>query len=76
MESKLGTRSSDYLHEVDLIIEALGFEPEELPVLFNESALNVTTCAIPVPWSPIGIENCFTRRRRRARENKGTRFSY
>ena len=35
-------KGSEEIIEVDLIIEALGFEPEELPVLFNESALNVT----------------------------------
>ena len=28
--------------EIDLIIEALGFEPENLPKLFNEKELNVT----------------------------------
>ena len=38
-EIKIG---SEEIIEVDLVIEALGFEPEELPVLFNESALNVT----------------------------------
>jgi glutamate synthase (NADPH/NADH) small chain len=33
---------SQFTIDADLVIEALGFEPEELPVLFNEPALDVT----------------------------------
>ena len=28
--------------KADLVIEALGFEPEDLPVMFDEPSLNVT----------------------------------
>ena len=33
---------SEEILETDLIIEALGFEPEDLPVMFEEPSLNVT----------------------------------
>ncbi len=33
---------ADYVEEADLVIKALGFEPEELPTLWGESALEVT----------------------------------
>ena len=33
---------SDYVEEADLVIKALGFEPEELPALWNEPRLRVT----------------------------------
>ncbi len=32
----------DYVEEADLVIKALGFEPEDLPALWNEPALEVT----------------------------------
>ena len=38
-EIKQGT---EQLINVDLVIEALGFEPENLPMLFNEPALTIT----------------------------------
>ena len=38
-EPKEGTEKN---LDVDLVIEALGFEPENLPVMFNVSSLNVT----------------------------------
>ena len=34
--------NSEVVLKADLVIEALGFEPEDLPVMFNEPALNVT----------------------------------
>ena len=34
--------NSEEVLKVDLVIEALGFEPEDLPVMFNEPKLNVT----------------------------------
>ena len=34
--------NSEEVLKADLVIEALGFEPENLPVMFNEPALNVT----------------------------------
>ena len=34
--------NSEEILKADLVIEALGFEPEDLPVMFNEPALNVT----------------------------------
>ena len=34
--------SSDYLEEADLVIKALGFEPEDLPTLFDQPELPVT----------------------------------
>jgi glutamate synthase (NADPH/NADH) small chain len=34
--------NSEEVLKADLVIEALGFEPEDLPVMFNEPALNVT----------------------------------
>ena len=34
--------NSEEILKSDLVIEALGFEPENLPVMFNESSLNVT----------------------------------
>ena len=33
---------SDYVEEVDLVIKALGFEPEDLPKLFDQPDLPVT----------------------------------
>jgi glutamate synthase (NADPH/NADH) small chain len=33
---------SDYIEEADLVVTALGFEPEDLPTLWNESELPVT----------------------------------
>ena len=33
---------ADYVEEADLVIKALGFEPEDLPVLFGQSDLAVT----------------------------------
>ncbi|WP_264211743.1 NAD(P)-dependent oxidoreductase [Leisingera thetidis] len=33
---------ADYVEEADLVIKALGFEPEELPVLWNQPELPVT----------------------------------
>ena len=38
-EPKEGTEKD---HEVDLVIEALGFEPENLPKLFNNEELTIT----------------------------------
>ena len=33
---------SDYLEDADLVIKALGFEPEDLPKLWNTDGLEVT----------------------------------
>ena len=33
---------SDYVEDADLVIKALGFEPEDLPQMFDEPALEVT----------------------------------
>ena len=33
---------ADYVEEADLVIKALGFEPEDLPALWNEPELEVT----------------------------------
>ena len=33
---------SDYVEEADLVIKALGFEPEDLPTLFDQPELSVT----------------------------------
>ena len=33
---------ADYIEEADLVIMALGFEPEDLPTLWGEPALSVT----------------------------------
>jgi glutamate synthase (NADPH/NADH) small chain len=33
---------ADYVEEADLVIKALGFEPEELPKLWNAEGLEVT----------------------------------
>jgi len=33
---------ADYVEEADLVIKALGFEPEDLPLLWGEEALEVT----------------------------------
>ncbi|MDJ0639160.1 MAG: NAD(P)-dependent oxidoreductase [Paracoccaceae bacterium] len=33
---------SDYVEDADLVIKALGFEPEDLPTLWGEEALSVT----------------------------------
>ncbi len=41
---------SNEVIEVDFIIEALGFEPENLPVLFNEPALKITE------WGTVKID--------------------
>ena len=35
-------KDSEEFFKADLVIEALGFEPEELPAMFDEPALNVT----------------------------------
>ena len=35
-------QNSDYNEPADLVIKALGFEPEDLPIMFNEPSLNVT----------------------------------
>ena len=35
-------KDSEEFFKADLVIEALGFEPEELPTMFDEPALNVT----------------------------------
>ena len=35
-------KNSDFKIKADLIIKALGFDPEELPKLFNEEQLQVT----------------------------------
>ena len=35
-------KNSEEILNADLVIEALGFEPEELPIMFDEPALNVT----------------------------------
>ena len=42
---------SEEILEVDLVIEALGFEPENLPQLFNKSELGVTK------WGTIKIDH-------------------
>ncbi|MEX0337664.1 MAG: NAD(P)-dependent oxidoreductase [Arenibacterium sp.] len=41
---------SDYVEEADLVIKALGFEPEDLPVLWDQPALKVTN------WGTIRAE--------------------
>lgn len=33
---------ADYIEEADLVVKALGFEPEDLPTLWGETALEVT----------------------------------
>ena len=33
---------SDYVEEADLVIKALGFEPEDIPALFGQPELEVT----------------------------------
>jgi glutamate synthase (NADPH/NADH) small chain len=35
-------KNSEEILKADLIIEALGFEPENIPVMFNEPDLNIT----------------------------------
>ena len=35
-------KDSEEFLKADLVIEALGFEPEELPKMFNEPNLNIT----------------------------------
>ena len=35
-------KDSEEILKADLVIEALGFEPEELPKMFNEPNLNIT----------------------------------
>ena len=35
-------KDSEKILKADLVIEALGFEPEDLPVMFEEPSLNVT----------------------------------
>ena len=42
IEVKDYKKNSEEILKADLVIEALGFEPEDLPVMFNEPALNVT----------------------------------
>jgi glutamate synthase (NADPH/NADH) small chain len=41
---------SEYLEEADLVIEALGFEPEDLPKLWNQPELTVSR------WGTIKVE--------------------
>ena len=41
---------SDYELKADMVIEALGFEPEDMPQLFNESALTVNR------WGAIKVD--------------------
>ena len=35
-------KDSEEILKADLVIEALGFEPEDLPIMFEEPSLNVT----------------------------------
>ena len=35
-------KNSEEILKADLVIEALGFEPEDLPIMFEEPSLNVT----------------------------------
>ena len=42
---------SSFLMEADLVIKALGFEPEELPVLFNAPELGVTR------WGTVRVDH-------------------
>ncbi len=42
--------NSEEVLDADLVIEALGFEPEDLPVMFNEPALNITQ------WGTIKVD--------------------
>ena len=41
---------SEAVKGVDLVIEALGFEPEDLPIMFSEPSLNVTQ------WGTIKVD--------------------
>ena len=41
---------SEYLEEADLVIEALGFEPEDLPTLWDQPELPVSR------WGTIKVE--------------------
>ena len=42
--------SSSFTIEADLVIKALGFDPEDLPVLFNQPELQVTR------WGTVRID--------------------
>jgi glutamate synthase (NADPH/NADH) small chain len=43
-------KDSEEILKADLVIEALGFEPEDLPTMFDEPSLNVTQ------WGPIKVD--------------------
>ena len=43
-------KDSEAILKADLVIEALGFEPEDLPTMFNEPSLNVTQ------WGTIKVD--------------------
>jgi glutamate synthase (NADPH/NADH) small chain len=43
-------QDSEEILKVDLVIEALGFEPEDLPIMFEEPSLNVTQ------WGTIKVD--------------------
>ncbi|MDB4860916.1 NAD(P)-dependent oxidoreductase [Alphaproteobacteria bacterium] len=43
-------KNSEEIFKVDLVIEALGFEPEDLPIMFSEPSLNVTQ------WGTIKVD--------------------
>ena len=38
----ISVKNSNFSLKADMIIEALGFDPEDMPTLFNEDALPVT----------------------------------
>jgi glutamate synthase (NADPH/NADH) small chain len=43
-------KDSEEVLKADLVIEALGFEPEDLPIMFEEPSLNVTQ------WGTIKVD--------------------
>ena len=43
-------KDSEEILKADLVIEALGFEPEDLPIMFEEPSLNVTQ------WGTIKVD--------------------
>ena len=43
-------KGSEYLEEADLVVEALGFEPEDLPTLWDQPELPVSR------WGTIKVE--------------------
>ena len=43
-------KDSEEILKADLVIEALGFEPEDLPTMFSEPSLNVTQ------WGTIKVD--------------------